>query len=116
MPVRKFYLVDNFVTPKKHSSSSKSVEAMPAKLTFRTHDEDGALIHCIAVSTLCFKSGRKTVPPKIALALSGFSLSEGISPVTLPFYFTSDLVRVAKGDPGKTGRWLTSCVRAEGRL
>ncbi|KAG8743798.1 hypothetical protein FRC10_011427 [Ceratobasidium sp. 414] len=46
------------------------------KPTLRTHDDDGALIHCIAVSTYVFKHGRLTVPPKIALAMSGFSLTQ----------------------------------------
>ncbi|CAE6358263.1 unnamed protein product [Rhizoctonia solani] len=46
------------------------------KSTLRTHDDDGALIHCIAVSTYCFKHGRITVPPRIVLAMCGFSLTE----------------------------------------
>ncbi|CAE6484353.1 unnamed protein product [Rhizoctonia solani] len=47
------------------------------KPTLRTHDDDGALIHCIAVSTYCFKHGRVTVPPRVVLAMCGFSLTEG---------------------------------------
>ncbi|CAE6537903.1 unnamed protein product [Rhizoctonia solani] len=46
------------------------------KPTLRTHDDDGALIHCIAVSTYCFKHGRITVPPRVVLAMCGFSLTE----------------------------------------
>ncbi|KAH7335789.1 hypothetical protein B0J17DRAFT_616854 [Rhizoctonia solani] len=46
------------------------------KPTLRTHDHDGALIHCIAVSTYCFKHGRITVPPQVVLAMCGFSLTE----------------------------------------
>ncbi|CAE7085804.1 unnamed protein product [Rhizoctonia solani] len=48
----------------------------PPKPTLRTHDDDGALIHCIAVSTYCFKHGRITVPPRVVLAMCGFSLTE----------------------------------------
>ncbi|KAH7335782.1 hypothetical protein B0J17DRAFT_600575 [Rhizoctonia solani] len=46
------------------------------KPVLRTHDDDGALIHCVAVSTYCCKHGRVTIPPKVALAISGFSLTE----------------------------------------
>ncbi|QRW24017.1 glycoside hydrolase family 61 protein [Rhizoctonia solani] len=46
------------------------------KPVLRTHDDDGALIHCIAVSTYCFKHGRITVPPRVVLAMCGFSLDE----------------------------------------
>ncbi|CEL58628.1 hypothetical protein RSOLAG1IB_08690 [Rhizoctonia solani AG-1 IB] len=49
---------------------------LTSKPALRTHDDDGALIHCIAVSTYCCKHGRVTIPPKIALAISGFSLTE----------------------------------------
>ncbi|CAE6449329.1 unnamed protein product [Rhizoctonia solani] len=45
------------------------------KPTIGTHDDDGALINCVAISTYCFKHGCVTVPPKIALAISGFSLT-----------------------------------------
>ncbi|KAF8604533.1 hypothetical protein BDV93DRAFT_605846 [Ceratobasidium sp. AG-I] len=76
------YLVAKFVTlptSKKSSKTSKPVaetSSVPVKLSLRTHDDDGALIHCIAVSTMCFKHGRVTVPPKIALAVAGFSLTK----------------------------------------
>ncbi|GAB1524485.1 hypothetical protein RhiTH_007639 [Rhizoctonia solani] len=46
------------------------------KKTLQTHDDDGALIHCIAVSAICFKHGRITVPPNVVLATSGYSLTE----------------------------------------
>ncbi|CCO36788.1 hypothetical protein BN14_10932 [Rhizoctonia solani AG-1 IB] len=49
---------------------------LTSKPALRTHDDDGALIHCIAVSTYCCKHGRVTIPPNIALAISGFSLTE----------------------------------------
>ncbi|CAE6522710.1 unnamed protein product [Rhizoctonia solani] len=55
---------------------SKLAPNTSPKPALRTHDDDGALIHCIAVSTYCFKHGRITVPPRVALAMSGFSLTE----------------------------------------
>ncbi|KAG8719308.1 hypothetical protein FRC09_011352 [Ceratobasidium sp. 395] len=63
-------------------TTSESLDAarvdtkLSPKPTLRTHDDDGALIHCIAVSTYVFKHGRLTVPPKVALAMSGFSLTQ----------------------------------------
>ncbi|EKM52920.1 uncharacterized protein PHACADRAFT_261613 [Phanerochaete carnosa HHB-10118-sp] len=36
-------------------------------------EPDGATLHCISVCELCFKIGRITVPPAVALALEGFS-------------------------------------------
>ncbi|KAF8604536.1 hypothetical protein BDV93DRAFT_507482 [Ceratobasidium sp. AG-I] len=76
------YFAAKFVTLPASKKAPKSLEpapeisSAPAKLSLKTHDTDGALIHCIAVPMMCFKHGRVTVPPKIALAVSGFSLSE----------------------------------------
>ena len=40
-----------------------------------TQEHDGAILHTIAISRLCFKIGRITVPPAVVLALHGFSKS-----------------------------------------
>ncbi|KAG9119116.1 hypothetical protein FRC07_006026 [Ceratobasidium sp. 392] len=70
------YLVAKFVTyptgTKSHKPSSNTVPA-PG---LRTHDDDGALIHCVAVSTLCARHGRVTIPPNVAFAMCGFSFSK----------------------------------------
>lgn len=63
------------MTPASLDAARVDTKLVP-KPTLRTHDDDGALIHCIAVSTYVFKHGRITVPPKVALAMSGFSLGE----------------------------------------
>ncbi|CAE6463598.1 unnamed protein product [Rhizoctonia solani] len=60
----------------KFLDASRVDTKLTSKPTLRTHDDDGALIHCVAVSTYCCKHGRVTIPPKIALAISGFSLTE----------------------------------------
>ncbi|KAJ1300414.1 hypothetical protein OPQ81_005234 [Rhizoctonia solani] len=52
-----------------------SSTAIP-KPMLRRHDVDGALLHCVGVSVICFKHGRITVPPKVVLATSGYSLTE----------------------------------------
>lgn len=38
-----------------------------------TPEPDGATLHCVSVSELCFKIGRVTVPPAVVLASEGFS-------------------------------------------
>ncbi|CAE6484339.1 unnamed protein product [Rhizoctonia solani] len=47
-----------------------------SKPALQTHDVDGALLHCVAVSAICFKYGRITVPPNVVLATSGYSFTE----------------------------------------
>lgn len=37
-----------------------------------TEEPDGATLHCVSVSELCFKIGRITVPPAVVLGLEGF--------------------------------------------
>jgi hypothetical protein len=55
-------------------SSTPSAAALAARLA-STPEPDGATLNCIAVSIGCFKMGRITVPPAIALACEGFSRS-----------------------------------------
>ncbi|CAE6441347.1 unnamed protein product [Rhizoctonia solani] len=69
--------VNGALTPLDASTvDTKLAPNTSPKPVLRTHDHDGALIHCIAVSTYCFKHGRITVPPKVVLAMCGFSLTE----------------------------------------
>ncbi|KDQ50801.1 hypothetical protein JAAARDRAFT_41745 [Jaapia argillacea MUCL 33604] len=37
-------------------------------------EPDGATLHCLSISQLCFKHGRVTLPPSIIFALNGFCL------------------------------------------
>ncbi|KAF7795846.1 hypothetical protein EIP86_007013 [Pleurotus ostreatoroseus] len=37
-----------------------------------TEEPDGATLHCVSVSELCFKIGRITVPPAVVLGVEGF--------------------------------------------
>lgn len=37
---------------------------------------DGSVLHCFAVSTYCFKIGRITVPPRVALSFCGYGDSK----------------------------------------
>ena len=49
-------------------------------------EPDGAILHCVAVSQICFKQDRITVPPAVVLASEGFtkpytgSASTGVRP------------------------------------
>jgi len=68
----------NHVKPSQTSSSNlgEATEAMKliaASQLQKTEEADGATLHCIAISQLCFKHGRITVPPGFVLAASGFS-------------------------------------------
>jgi hypothetical protein len=38
-----------------------------------TPELDGATVHCVGVSVMCFKIGRITIPPAIAMACEGFT-------------------------------------------
>ncbi|KAG9086366.1 hypothetical protein FS749_003684 [Ceratobasidium sp. UAMH 11750] len=84
------YLVAKFVTYPTGTSTKPTVSTntIPAP-GLRTHDDDGALIHCIAVSTLCAKHGRVTVPPNIAFAMCGFSLTQRVA--SPPRFFSRSL-------------------------
>jgi hypothetical protein len=39
----------------------------------RAEEPDGAILNCVAISETCFKIGRITVPPSIALVMNGIS-------------------------------------------
>jgi hypothetical protein len=67
-------------TPDGISSShpqdtSAALKAATATLisNSRTEETDGAILHTIAISECCFKIGRITVPPALAIAANGFS-------------------------------------------
>ena len=48
-------------------------------MTTAAPEADGATLHCVSVSVLCFKIGRITVPPAIVLAAEGFSRARSAS-------------------------------------
>lgn len=59
-------------------SSSQSVLSpatteIIAAARLRTEEPDGAVLNCVAISETCFKIGRITVPPSIALVMNGIS-------------------------------------------
>ncbi|KZP28434.1 hypothetical protein FIBSPDRAFT_1039559 [Athelia psychrophila] len=58
--------------PPSDISAADAMKAIAAAQMV-TEEPDGATVNCIAVSELCFKHGRITVPPSIVLASSGFS-------------------------------------------
>ncbi|KAJ3483365.1 hypothetical protein NLI96_g6374 [Meripilus lineatus] len=79
------YLLSEFVThspaPQTASSGSRSgTEKGPTphsalslpKADPKATRPDGTRLHCLAISRYCFKIGRLTVPPRIAMAICGF--------------------------------------------
>jgi hypothetical protein len=48
------------------------MKALSARFA-HTPEPDGATLHCVHISQICFKIGRVTVPPTIVLASNGFS-------------------------------------------
>jgi hypothetical protein len=80
-----------------HASSSNIGEATEAMKVIAAsqlqniEEADGATLHCIAISQLCFKHGRITVPPGFVLAASGFSAPPPSSDATsVPAYSSSN--------------------------
>lgn len=57
-----------------NANSPAAVRAL-AESALRKEEPDGATLHCVSVAELCFKIGRITVPPAIALAMNGFSVA-----------------------------------------
>ena len=57
------------VTESLHAAS----HGLRPKETKVTDESDDTILHAVAVSRLCFKMGRITVPPAVVLALHGFS-------------------------------------------
>ncbi|CAL1701536.1 unnamed protein product [Somion occarium] len=76
------YLHSEFITRPGSSRTAKKVESATetaAELTLdipkhkpRRTRADGTVLHCVAISRYCFKLGRLTVPPAVALAACGF--------------------------------------------
>lgn len=53
----------------------KTVETMKALVAAQSQmtEPDGGVLHCVAISHICFKHGRITVPPGVILSCEGFS-------------------------------------------
>jgi hypothetical protein len=61
-------------TPITSSTQGTSSALKAAAASFTTSEEpDGAILHTIAVSEVCFKVGRITIPPALVLATNGLS-------------------------------------------
>ncbi|KAG6842020.1 hypothetical protein C0991_003546 [Blastosporella zonata] len=61
------------------AGSTDAFKALAASLTSEP-ESDGAILHTIAISQCCFKIGRITVPPALALAMNGFSVPASAVP------------------------------------
>lgn len=65
-------LVGSGTTTPLLQPSSKANSAERIAQLIPTEEADGATLHCISVSELCFKIGRITVPPAVVFAAEGF--------------------------------------------
>jgi len=62
-------------TPSSTSNGqSPQATSLLTESSMRKEEPDGATLNCVNVSEICFKVGRITVPPAIALALNGCCL------------------------------------------
>ncbi|KAL7415350.1 hypothetical protein BDY24DRAFT_382617 [Mrakia frigida] len=61
------------LSPNLLSDASPSHSGTATPITPRVAPRaDGAIVHCISVSTYCFKLGRLTIPPAVALSFCGY--------------------------------------------
>ncbi|KIM86934.1 hypothetical protein PILCRDRAFT_815390 [Piloderma croceum F 1598] len=60
--------------------AADAMRAIAAAQLSITKEADGATLHCVIISQLCFKLGRITVPPGLVLAISGFCAPPPPSP------------------------------------
>lgn len=69
------------VTPNPQNTAALDTEnALDAVVAGLSGEEpDGATLHTIVISQLCFKVGRITVPPQLVLGTNGFTGAEGYS-------------------------------------
>ncbi|KIM37735.1 hypothetical protein M413DRAFT_448252 [Hebeloma cylindrosporum] len=69
------------VTPKDQNTAAIDTEnALNAVVAGLSGEEpDGATLHTIIISQICFKVGRITVPPQLVLGVNGFTGAEGYS-------------------------------------
>ncbi|KAJ7871915.1 hypothetical protein B0H13DRAFT_1634086 [Mycena leptocephala] len=71
----------------ENGNADKVSQALLARAA-RATEEDGAVLYTIAVSQLCYKQGRITVPPAVVLAANGFHAASA-SPPTQKFSLSS---------------------------
>lgn len=70
--------------------TSAALKAAAAGLA-STEEPDGSIVHAIAISEVCFKMGRITVPPTLSLAANGLSAP--------PSEFGSSLAKYSRTNP-----------------
>ncbi|KAG2159162.1 uncharacterized protein EDB93DRAFT_1118583 [Suillus bovinus] len=67
--------------------TKREIEALAAAQS-KLPEPDGAVLHCVAISYICFKHGRITVPPGVILPCEGFSKPPSTNPAA-PFSSTN---------------------------
>lgn len=97
----------NTPTNISNANSPAAVRAL-AESALRKEEPDGATLNCVNVAELCFKIGRITVPPAIALAMNGFCVA---SPTEKPYSHENppphwEAVRQLLASPKETQKFL----------
>ncbi|KAJ6596285.1 hypothetical protein DFH09DRAFT_973431 [Mycena vulgaris] len=64
-------LTNGATTPLTNGEPTAVAQALLARAA-QTPEADGAILYTVAVSHLCYKLGRRTVPPAVVLAANGF--------------------------------------------
>lgn len=106
------YLVAKFVTTGTRKVTPRTEETTPFSSPGTPYDSDadlqrkipdklseepdGAVVHCVSISQVCFKIGRITVPPALVLTLSGCSDGNYTRPNLPPGYLAAQKA-VAEG-------------------
>lgn len=72
-PVSPGELADSSGLPLEQSISGKDPIEVLKLLTRHDEDPDGAIVHCIALSEVCYKIGRITIPPALVFSSDGMA-------------------------------------------
>lgn len=74
--------LSDFLAASRTSTDDKSISGGSDSSGARQPvlEPDGAVLHCLAISEVCFKQGRITVPPAVALACEGFHRPPSVVP------------------------------------
>ncbi|KAF8580358.1 hypothetical protein K439DRAFT_1393827, partial [Ramaria rubella] len=70
-----YFALTPTVTPASSTAASPSCSPTLERLSAGLPLPRGAVLHCIALSRVCVKMGRITIPPDVAIASTGFAMS-----------------------------------------
>ncbi|KZT53266.1 hypothetical protein CALCODRAFT_440377 [Calocera cornea HHB12733] len=109
------YLVTYFISyPKKGTKAYKALKESPPHIPPaplpRSLLPPNAILHCVAVTHYCFKNKRLTVPPTVALSLSGFGTTPEVG--WARWHRTEQLRKEGKLKKVLSGHWKEEIERS----